>query len=151
MELPHAAARSFHLLQQTPVHARRAGVIKKQSHLHSFSRAFGESIRHAVADLSRPPDVRLDVNGGLRFGNVLQETIEERAVLNDLDGVACIDRPFGDADQGRQHSLDVSVAGAVEGRFGTATIGGPEEKSEGADQRDVPVESRATVFRHKMR
>ena len=61
----------------------------------------------------------------LRAANVLDEAIEQRAVLYDLDAVAVVDCTFCETDESRQHRFDVRFASHVEVRLHPTAIRRP--------------------------
>jgi hypothetical protein len=89
----HFDAGVLHFLQQLVVDALAAGPVDQHVHRHAGARAFLERLGEAFADVARPVDVGLHVDGALRALDGGQHGGEDAvAVLEVLDAVAADQR-----------------------------------------------------------
>ena len=140
-EALHVASGILHFFAEAVFHPRRTGVIDQEPHLDPFPRACAEGVRQPLAHLTRPPDVRLDVDRMPGPVDVFDQPIEKRAVVDDLRSVPFVDSSFGESDQSGDHGLQVAVAAEVEVRLCPASIRRPQKETERPDDGDVPVEA----------
>ena len=82
------AAGGAQLALRRLAHLVAAGSVHQHAHLHPGAGTLGQHLGHASTELAFLPQVGLEMQRALRSAHVLEQHIEERAVLEYLHGVA---------------------------------------------------------------
>ena len=132
--LHHPATASPHRLDQLGLHQERADRVDEESHLHPGLSPVAQDPGDPAADLSPPPRVELQVDGGLRRLQVPEQRAEELApVLEQRDVVSRDERGLGQLDEGGKELLQrAEVPGGNPGR----PLGPNRPEQEGEDHRE---------------
>src|SRR5690606_11498359 len=130
METAYSAARRLEPLLGSIAHPLAAVRVDQKTHGHACPCALGEDLTEPRRGLAVLPDIRLEVNGRARVAHLFRDRVEERAVLDQLDGVAFDQRAVCEADERRQKLLEVGISVEDEARLAIAAQR-PDDEQEG--------------------
>jgi hypothetical protein len=145
MEEYEPAARFVQSPLRVPAHFLAPGRIDEHTHRHACPGAFAQRRRHAFAELAFLPEKRLEVHRALRGGDVVEQRVEERPVLDDLHAVARYGRAERESRQRSNELLERAVRLDLE--VGVAVSRDrPYDEEEKQDDRDQQDENDARHF-----
>jgi hypothetical protein len=123
-----------------------AAAVEHHPHLHLLARLGRQRLGHAPRELPLLAEKRLVVDGLARGGDVGEDAVPHRPVLQQLDAVAADARPLR---QPRDRRDEVLEAGRLQSQVRTpAPLHGPEdEQQDGDGQRQQPEDPDRYVHR----